>query len=51
MAYVLPDARDLQPALTSELERKAYRQLTESNFKVLAWTAVMILCFSRARVR
>ncbi len=37
MAYVLPYARDLQPALTSELERKAYLQLTESNFKVPGW--------------
>ena len=37
MAYVLPYARDLQPSLTSELERKAYLQLTESNFKVPGW--------------
>lgn len=37
MEYVLPYARDLQPALTSELERKAYLQLTESNFKVPGW--------------
>ncbi|MBE0620383.1 MAG: AAA family ATPase [Burkholderiales bacterium] len=37
MAYVLPYARDLQPALTSELERKAYLQLTESNYKVPGW--------------
>ena len=37
MAYVLPYARALQPALTSELERKAYLQLTESNFKVPGW--------------
>jgi len=37
MAYVLPYARDLQPALTSELERKTYLQLTESNFKVPGW--------------
>jgi hypothetical protein len=37
MAYVLPYARDLQAALTSELERKAYLQLTEGNFKVPGW--------------
>jgi predicted ATPase len=37
MAYVLPYARDLQPMLTSELERKAYLQLAESNFKVPGW--------------
>lgn len=37
MAYVLPYALDLQPALTSELERKAYLQLTESTFKVPGW--------------
>jgi predicted ATPase len=37
MAYVLPYARDLQPGLTSELERKAYLQLTERNFKVPGW--------------
>lgn len=37
MAYVLPYARDLQPAVTSELERKAYLQLTESDFKVPGW--------------
>lgn len=37
MRYVLPYARDLQPAITSELERKAYLQLTESDFKVPGW--------------
>ena len=37
MEYVLPYARDLQAALTSELERKAYLQLTESDFKVPGW--------------
>lgn len=37
MSYVLPYARDLQPMLTSELERKAYLQLAESNFKVPGW--------------
>lgn len=37
MAYVLPYARDLQPAVTSELERKSYLQLTEADFKVPGW--------------
>jgi len=37
MSYVLPYARDLQAALTSELERNAYLQLTEGNFKVPGW--------------
>ncbi|MFM2058679.1 MAG: hypothetical protein RLY71_3064 [Pseudomonadota bacterium] len=37
MGYVLPYARDLQPSLTSELERKAYLQLTEGPFKVPGW--------------
>ena len=37
MAYVLPYARDLQAALTSELERKAYLQLTEGQFKLPGW--------------
>lgn len=37
MEYVLPYARDLQAALTSELERKAYLQLTEGSFKVPGW--------------
>lgn len=37
MRYVLPYARDLQPSLTSELERKAYLQLAEGNFKVPGW--------------
>ncbi len=37
MGYVLPYARDLQASLTSELERKAYLQLTESDFKVPGW--------------
>ena len=35
--YVLPYARDLQPALTSELQRAVYLQLTEKNFKVPGW--------------
>ncbi len=37
MAYVLPYARDLQPAITSELERKAWLQLTEADFKIPGW--------------
>jgi predicted ATPase len=37
MAYVLPYVRDLQPAITSELERKAWLQLTEADFKVPGW--------------
>jgi predicted ATPase len=37
MAFVLPYARDIQPSVTSELERKAWLQLTESDFKVPGW--------------
>ncbi|OGG56220.1 MAG: chromosome segregation protein SMC [Candidatus Handelsmanbacteria bacterium RIFCSPLOWO2_12_FULL_64_10] len=37
LQYVLPFARDLQPALTSELERTVYLQLAEGNFKVPGW--------------
>ncbi len=37
MAYVLPYARDLQASVTSELERKAWLQLTEADFKVPGW--------------
>lgn len=37
MSYVLPYARDLQPSVTSELERKAYLQLTEADYKVPGW--------------
>jgi predicted ATPase len=37
MAFVLPYARDIQPAITSELERKAWLQLTEANFKIPGW--------------
>jgi predicted ATPase len=37
MRYVLPYARDLQPAVTSELERKAYLQMAEADFKVPGW--------------
>ena len=38
MSYVLPYAKDIQPTLSSsEIERKAWLQLTESNFKVPGW--------------
>ena len=38
MAYVLPYAKDIQPSLTSsEIERKAWLQLTEAGFKVPGW--------------
>lgn len=37
LQYILPYARDIQPTLTSELERSVYLQLTESNFKVPGW--------------
>lgn len=37
MSYVLPYARDIQPSLNSELERKVYLQLTEGTFKIPGW--------------
>lgn len=37
LQYILPYARDLQPALTSELERTVYLQMTEGDFKVPGW--------------
>ena len=38
MAFVLPYAKDIQPTLTSsEIERKAWLQLSEDNFKVPGW--------------
>ncbi|WP_369417301.1 AAA family ATPase [Leptothrix ochracea] len=38
MSFVLPYAKDIQPSLTSsEIERKAWLQLTEANFKVPGW--------------
>lgn len=37
LQYILPYARDLQPTLTSELERMVYLQMTESEFKVPGW--------------
>ncbi len=37
LSYVLPYATDLQPDMTSELERTFYLNLTEGNFKVPGW--------------
>ena len=37
MAYVLPYSKDIQPSTTLEIERKAYLQLTESDFKIPGW--------------
>ena len=37
MGYVLPYAKDLQPSLTSEIERKTYLQLSEGSYKVPGW--------------
>jgi predicted ATPase len=37
LQYILPYARDLQPALTSELERTVYLQMTEGDFKIPGW--------------
>lgn len=37
MSYVLPYAKDIQPSVTSEIERKAWLQLTEADFKVPGW--------------
>ena len=38
MSYVLPYAKDIQPTLSSsEIERKAWLQLTEDNYKVPGW--------------
>jgi predicted ATPase len=37
LKYVLPYAADMQPAMTSELERTAYLQMTEGDFKVPGW--------------
>lgn len=37
LQYVLPYAGDLQPAITSELERAVYLNLTEEEFKVPGW--------------
>jgi predicted ATPase len=37
LRYVLPYAADMQPAITSELERTVYLQMTEGQFKVPGW--------------
>ena len=37
LQYVLPYVRDLQPALTSELERAVYLQMTEEDYKIPGW--------------
>ncbi len=37
LQYVLPYARDLQPTITSELERTVYLRLTEQDFKIPGW--------------
>jgi predicted ATPase len=37
MSFILPYAKDLQPSLTTEIERKAWLQLTEAGFKVPGW--------------
>jgi predicted ATPase len=37
LQYALPYASDIQPTLTSELERTVYLQLTEEKFKIPGW--------------
>ncbi|HBA84214.1 MAG TPA: chromosome segregation protein SMC [Verrucomicrobia bacterium] len=37
MRFVLSYARDVQPSLTSQLERTVYLQMTEQGFKVPGW--------------
>jgi predicted ATPase len=37
LKYVLPYAGDIQPQITSELEKLVYLTLTEQNFKVPGW--------------
>jgi predicted ATPase len=37
MQYVLPYTKDLQPQITSELEKMVYLQLTEQDFKLPGW--------------
>ncbi len=48
LQFVLPYARDLQPRLTSELERAVYLQMSEQDFKVPGWMlstgTLRILC-------
>ena len=35
--YVLPYARDLQPTLTSELERAVHLEMTEQDYRIKGW--------------
>lgn len=37
LQFILPYARDLQPNITSQLERKVYLQLTEGDFRIPGW--------------
>jgi predicted ATPase len=37
LQFVLPYASDMQPAITSELERAVYLQMTEADYKVPGW--------------
>jgi predicted ATPase len=37
LQYVLPYAVDLQPSLTSEIERAVYLQMTEGGYKIPGW--------------
>jgi len=37
LQFVLPYAKDLQPRITSELEKMVYLQLTEQDFKLPGW--------------
>lgn len=37
LKYVLPYSSDVQPAITQEIQRTVYLQLTESDFKVPGW--------------
>jgi predicted ATPase len=37
LQFILPYADDVQPAITSELERNVYLQLSEAGFKVPGW--------------
>ena len=37
LSFVLPYARDVQPLITREIERAAYIQMTEQDYKVPGW--------------
>jgi predicted ATPase len=37
LKYVLPYTKDIQPTLTSELDKSVFLQLSEGNFKVPGW--------------